>query len=396
MRFVREGDDRTLQDQVELALIPAPPFGEAARAALMERLLAEAGLDSLWRDSAGNVLALLTGGADPEAPPLILAAHLDSAFPPGTPVTLRRDGPRIRVPGITDDARGLAALVALARALRGARVPLGAPILFVATVGEEGSGDLRGAKHLFRPGGEGREAAGFISLDGAGIDGIVVRGVGSRRLRLTIGGPGGHSWSDFGTPNPIHLLGEVVARLNRLPLPGLPRTTCTVARWGGGTGINAIPGEAWIEMDLRSEDPQVLARLEESVLSTAREAVATGQLLSGLASGGSSPEIRLAVEVIGDRPGGATDPDTPLVRAALAATRALGGSPSLLSASTDANVPMSLGIPALTMGAGGQAGGAHTLDEWYENEGGPEGILRALYTVLLTVGVMRPAGTPGD
>lgn len=392
LRQITSSDQVTLHDQVSLTLIPAPPFSEHQRASRMAELMVEAGLQDVALDPVGNVLGRYSMGADPHEPPLVVSAHLDTAFPPGTPVTVRREGSRIRAPGIADDGRGLAALVALARALRRAEVPVAVPILFVATVGEEGAGDLRGVKELFNPRGAGHGARGFISLDGAGIEGVVIRGVGSRRLRITVSGPGGHSWSDFGTPNPIHILAEAVARLTRFTLPDIPRTTCTVARWGGGTGINAIPEEGWVEVDLRSEDPRSLAELEARVREMVRLTLDT----SGLAVGDHGERATVEVEVIGDRPAGSTDPDSPLVRAALAATRFLGRVPALLSASTDANLPMSLGIPALTIGAGGRAGGAHTLDEWYDNTGGPEGIQRALLTLLLAVGVPSPAAAPGD
>lgn len=393
MRLVSETDGRTLRDQVDLTLVPAPPFGEGPRAALMAERMEEAGLAGVEMDRIGNVVGRYSGGA-PAGPPLVVSAHLDTAFPPGTPITLSRDGNRLRAPGITDDGRGLAALLAMARVLVLARVPLEKPIVFAATVGEEGSGDLRGVKHLLRGDGPLADAAGFISLDGAGLDALVVRGVGSRRLRIRLAGPGGHSWADFGVPNPIHLLADTVTRLTRTPLPSIPRTTLTVARWGGGTGINAIPEEAWMELDLRSEDPASLAWLEASVHATLRETIATSVALGAVPM--EVGALATGVEIIGDRPAGATDPDTPLVRAALAATRAVGGTPALMAASTDANLPMALGIPALTMGAGGRAGGAHTLGEWYDNHGGPEGIVRGLLTALLATGIPVAAGAPGD
>lgn len=394
IRLVRETDARTLHDQVELTLIPAPPFGEGPRAAHMAELMTEVGLTGVEIDGVGNVLGRYSGGADLRRPPLVVSAHLDTAFPPGTPITLHREGRRLRAPGITDDGRGLAALLAVARALRGAQVPLQDPVVFAATVGEEGSGDLRGVKHLFRRGGPVTNARGFISLDGAGMEALIVRGVGSRRLRVSLSGPGGHSWADYGTPNPIHILAGVASRLARSPLPSVPRTTLTIARWGGGSGINAIPEEAWLELDLRCEEPGTLGRLEEQVHATFRELVATEVALSQ--TRGEDAVLTPSIEVIGDRPAGATDPAHPLVQAALAATRSMGGVPVLMGASTDANLPMSLGVPALAMGAGGRAGGAHTLGEWYDNEGGPEGILRALLTVLLAVGVALPAAAPGD
>ena len=245
----------------------------------------------------------------------------------------------------------------------------------MATVGEEGAGDLRGVRHLFREGGPGRRARGFISLDGVGLDQVIHRGVGSTRLRLRLTGPGGHSWTDWGTPNPIHALGRIVGEVETLPLPSRPRTTATVARVGGGKSINAIPEEAWLEVDLRSEGREELHRLEEAFLTRCHRE------WTGKEKGASSP-LGLDVEEMGRRPAGATDPREPLVRSALAATRELGVEARLTASSTDANLPMSLGIPAVTLGAGGRAGGIHTLNEWYSNEEGPEGILRALLTLL--------------
>lgn len=383
-RLIVEDDPRTLEAQIELTGIPAPPFGEDARGAHMARLLDEAGAADVRRDAVGNVLCEIAG--DAPGPPLVVSAHLDTVFPRGTDVTVRRDGDRWVGPGISDDGRGLAALWALARALVAADVPLAGPLRVVATVGEEGPGDLRGVKHLFGPEGEGRPCRGFVSLDGAGLARVVIRGLGVRRLRLTIRGPGGHSWVDRDTPNPIHALGAAVAEMTRIPLAASPPVGLTVARWGGGTSINAIPREAWVELDLRSESGNYLRELEERVRRVAGGAVGT----TNAGSGGGGP-LTLEVEVIGDRPAGATDPDAPLVGAAVEATRAMGLAPELVASSTDANLPMSLGIPAVTMGAGGEAGQAHTPEEWYRNEQGPEGVLRALLTVLLAVGVVEEA-----
>jgi tripeptide aminopeptidase len=285
----------------------------------------------------------------------------------------------IRAPGIADDGRGLAALLALVKVFSTIDLSHPSPLLFVATVGEEGIGNLRGVRHLFRDGGPGTGARGFISLDGVGLDRIITRGVGSTRLRVTIRGPGGHSWTDWGLPNPIHALGRVVNALEDLPLPSNPRTTATAARWGGGRSINAIPQEAWIEVDLRSEGQEELRRLEEALLHRCTGEVKKAEILGN----DTGNLLELGIEEIGRRPAGITPPDSPLVQAAVRATHALGVEPRLASSSTDANVPMALGIPAITLGAGGRAGGIHTLDEWYTNWKGPEGILRALYTLLL-------------
>jgi acetylornithine deacetylase/succinyl-diaminopimelate desuccinylase-like protein len=381
-RYLEADDLRVLEVQREITEIPAPPFEEQARAARMAEMLAEAGLTSVETDDEGNVLARFEpaprverkGGGE-----LIVSAHLDTVFPADTDVTVTVKGDRLIGPGISDDGRGLAALVGLARVLSEVSLPLRAPLLFVATVGEEGAGDLRGVRHLFREGGPGRAARGFISLDGAGLTRIVTAGLGSRRFRVTVTGSGGHSWVNWGTPNPIHALGEAVSRWSSLELPSDPVATLTVARWGGGTSINAIPQEAWVELELRCVSERVLQELEALVRRTLSD---TLDQVNVDGTAGSEP-LRSLVETIGTRPAGETDTNSGLVRAATAATLALAATPELAVSSTDANIPMALRIPAITLGAGGEAGQAHTTDEWYRNVQGPDGILRALLTVLL-------------
>jgi acetylornithine deacetylase/succinyl-diaminopimelate desuccinylase-like protein len=373
-------DEVTLADQIALTEVPAPPFAEEARAAVMSGLLLEAGLAEVHTDGIGNVLALRPGAAD--VAPVILSAHLDTVFPPETPIDVRRDGDLLEGPGISDDGRGLAVLLAVARALDAGAITTRAPILFAATVGEEGAGDLRGARHLVGPSGAGRDAAAFISIDGAGLDRVVAYGLGSRRFRLRIRGPGGHSWLDWGLANPIHALGRAVASLVALPLPREPVTTLTVARWGGGTSVNAIPQEAWAEVDCRSACDEHLERTEAAV----RDAV--GAATAAENARAERGALEADVERIGLRPAGATDPEAGLVRAARMATEAVGVDPVLSLSSTDANAAMAVGIPAITLGGGGEAGGAHTTAEWYRNIRGVEGVARALYTVVLSAGMM--------
>ena len=381
--FIMQDDARTLAQQRELTEIPAPPFGEAARAARMRRLMEEAGLREVGLDEEGNVLGWIPGGSGgPE--PLVVSAHLDTIFPEGTDVRVREDGDRLIGPGISDDGRGLAALLSLARALTTAAVQPPRPLLFAATVGEEGEGDLRGVRHLFREGGPARPARGFVSLDGAGLSRVVTGGVGSRRFRLVARGPGGHSWVDWGTPNPIHALGRAVASFLELRLTEEPRTTLSVGRWSGGTSVNAIPQDAWVELEVRSEVVPELERLDEEIRDAALLAVTAANR-----GANGRGRVELEIERIGDRPAGSTAAGVALVRAAMAATRAVGAEPELAVSSTDANIPMSLGIPAVTMGAGGEAGLAHTTEEWYRNQAGPEGVLRALLTVLAAAGADR-------
>lgn len=370
-------DETTLAHQTLLTEIPAPPFGEEERAHRMAELLRECGAVDVRLDREGNVVARYPDPGPVDRAPLVVSAHLDTVFPAGTDVSVTRDGDLLTGPGISDDGRGLAALLALCRALAHARVSLGRTLLLVATVGEEGLGDLRGARHLFSAGGAGREAVAFLSLDGAGSRGIVHLGVGSRRIRLELAGPGGHSWSDWGRANPIDALARALTSLRDLSLPA--GATLSVGRIAGGESVNAIPRSAWAELEIRSGDDAVLTELQSRALSAARAAVeqANEERTPG------SPPLTLQERVIGARPAGSTPEDAALVRAAVAATYALGEIPIPTLSSTDANVPMAVGVPAVTLGAGGEAGNAHTVDEWYRNVRGPQGILRVALTLVL-------------
>lgn len=375
-QMLHDTDDQTIREQTEVATIPAPSLQEAERGEWVRCRFAELGLCDVATDEAGNVLARLP--ASGEGAPLVVSAHLDTVFPAGTPLDISRSGGRICAPGITDNARGLGALLAIARVLTACGVRLPCPLLLVATAGEEGAGDLAGVKHLFRAGSPLRRCRGFVSVDGVGSTRIVHRAVGSRRLRLAISGAGGHSWADFGTANPLHALGAAVAAAAALELPNEPLTTLSVTRAGGGLSINSIPAGAWFEIDTRSEDAAALAATEKAARNLAREAV---KAENERRRAGTRP-LDLEISVIGDRPPGATAAETPLVRAAVFATEMLGDAPELIASSTDANVPMALGVPAITLGAGGSAGGIHTCDEWYENTGGPAGIERILLTIV--------------
>lgn len=379
---IRETDEHTLADLLEIVQVPAPPFGEARRAEWIHARFRALGLADVASDEVGNVLARLPGPVNGK-PPVILAAHLDTVFPPGTEIRVRREGAKLRAPGIADNARGLAALLAVARALVHAGARTGHPVVFAATVGEEGVGDLRGVKHLFREGSPWRRAEAFITLDGTGLRRVVNRSIGSRRLRATVAGPGGHSWADWGVANPVSALGIAVAEIARLPVSRSPRSALTVGRIAGGTSVNAIPDRAWIELDIRSEAAPPLRELESRVRRILSHAVA--EVNARRRRG--TPALTLDVDLIGDRPTGETPCSSAVVRAARAATRAIGEAPELVASSTDANAPMALGIPAIAMGAGGDAGGTHTTDEWYSNDRGPDGIERVLLTLLGVAGV---------
>ena len=329
----------------------------------------------------GNHLVLTRPGRSDQS--IAMVSHLDTVFPLDTPIRIRREHGRVHAPGISDNCRGLAALLAIARALLHAGVRPAAPVVFAANVGEEGVGDLRGVKHLFREGSPWRDIRAFISVDGTGLRRIVTRGVGSRRFRATVEGPGGHSWADWGAPNPVNALGLGIAELARISPPKQPRTVLTVGRIAGGTSVNAIPDSAWLELDLRSEAGAPLHDLEARVRRIFAQA--TAEANSRRRRGTAA--LSLDMQLIGDRPTGETALTADIVRAARAATRAVGETPEMVSSSTDANIAMALGIPAIALGAGGEAGGTHTLEEWYSNDKGPEGIERVMLTVLGITGL---------
>ena len=371
-------DADTLAWQRAIAAVPAPTGNERQRADAVAGKLAELGIGNIRRDEAGNLIARWGDGTETG---VVVAAHLDTVFPEETDLTLRQHGARLIAPGISDNARGLAGLLAVAGACRHADIRPPVPITLVATTGEEGAGDLAGAKHLFaspafRP-------AGFIALDGAGIERVVHRALGSRRLRAVFRGPGGHSWAAFGVANPAHAVGLAAAAIGELPLPTSPRTTASVVRIGGGSGLNTIPQEAWLELDLRSESESAL----DALYGGATEALARAlDAANRRRSAGTAP-LMLQIVPLGDRPSGVTDPAHPLVQSAVAATRCVGHTPDLAAASTDANVAISRGVPAIALGAGGRGGNTHLVTEWYENVDGPSGLYRALLVVCAAAGL---------
>lgn len=375
-RLLESLDAEIVRAQVALAEIAAPTGAEDARAAEVARRMRALGM-AVRIDDAGNVIGRREGRLPLERP-VVVCAHLDTVFPLDADVRVRDGGGRLTGPGIGDNARGLAGMLALAQVVDGDTLLTDRPIEFVATVGEEALGDLRGAKHYFAT--SGRDAAAAIMLDGAGDERVVHRAVGSRRYRLRFRGPGGHSWSAYGLPNPLHAAAGAAAALAALPIPQEPRSALTIARIAGGLSINAIPSDALVEVDVRSVSQEVLVRLDGEI----RRAVDVAAAQENARRAHGTPPLRAEVEQLGDRPGGQTPAHHPLVMAAMEATRLIGREPELAAASTDANVPIALGIPAIALGAGGRGGDAHTLQEWYENSGGTLGIARAL-TVLCAV-----------
>ncbi len=380
-RFFEERADEITEGHAALCAIPAPPFGERARAEYFAARLRECGLADARLDEEGNCVALRRGRS--ERPLAVVSAHLDTVFPEGTDSTVRRDGRRMLAPGIADDGAGLAALAAIARALAECGIETEGSLLFVGTVGEEGEGNLRGARHLLTAGEWAGKIDAFVSLDGPGVERVTSGAVGSRRYRVTFAGAGGHSWGDFGAANPVHALSRAVARLVTYPAPARPRTTFNVGRVAGGTGVNVIAHEASMDVDLRSESAEELRRLDAFFRRAVREAAAD----ENSARRPGSPAVELELQLIGDRPGGETPADAPLVLLAQAATRAVGHTPRLDTSSTDSNIAISLGVPAVTVGAGGSSGNSHTLEEWYDPRARDLGLKRALLLALGAAGL---------
>ncbi|UCF18311.1 MAG: M20/M25/M40 family metallo-hydrolase, partial [Gemmatimonadota bacterium] len=378
-RWLAERGPAILSEQIELARTPAPPFRERSRAELIAAKLRTLGLTPRF-DGEGNLLARIESPEARAAPePIIVAAHVDTVFGPDITIEIRQDGARWTGPGITDNARGLAVSLGVLRALLHGEVRSQRPIIFAFTVGEEGPGDLRGVKHMFRAGSPLRHAAGFIAVDGSGRRRIIHRALGSRRFRITVRGPGGHSWNDWGRSNPANAIGELIHRLCFLDLPESPRTTLTAARLGGGISINAIPGEAWVELDLRSEADEALQSTEHRMRGELHASVVAEETRN-------RDPLTPIVQLIGHRPAGHLPSDHPLVAAAVAATRTLGEEPEFAVSSTDANVPLALGIPAIAIGGGGKSGLTHTSNEWFEDSDGATGALRLLAILAASAG----------
>jgi acetylornithine deacetylase/succinyl-diaminopimelate desuccinylase-like protein len=380
-QFFEEHAAEITEEHIAICAVPAPPFGEERRAAYLCELFRMHGLPDAHLDGIGNCIGLRRGGS--LSPLLVVSAHLDTVFPEGTDLTVRREQKRLLAPGIADDGCGLAALVALLRALGKASIETEGSLLFVGTVGEEGEGNLRGARYLLTEGEWAGRIESFISFDGPGIERITHAALGSRRYRVRLKGAGGHSWGDFGAANPVHAIGRAIARLASYPAPSDPRTTFNVARIGGGGSVNVIPDEAYMDVDLRSESAEELRRLDAFFRRAVREAAED----ENTARRAGEPRLEVELKLIGDRPSGETPADAVIVRLAEEATRHLGYRPRLDRSSTDSNIAISLGIPAVTLGTGGSSGNSHTLDEWYDPRGREEGLRRALLVALGIVGI---------
>jgi acetylornithine deacetylase/succinyl-diaminopimelate desuccinylase-like protein len=373
----KKNEPHTIEQQIHICEIAAPPFHEFDRARELMRQFTNLSLANVHIDQAGNVIGTRPGRS--AHPNIVFAAHLDTVFPEGTDVKVKREGETLKGPGIGDDCRGLAVILATIQALNAAKIETAGTITFVADVGEEGLGDLRGIKNLFRESASG-QIDKFVSIDGNGLS-IANTGVGSMRYRVAFTGPGGHSYGAFGMANPIHAMGRAIAKISDFQVPASPKTTFNVGRVGGGTSVNSIASEAWMEMDMRSSDVTALKSLDEKFQSAIRTAVEEENRRWN-----NRGKVSATPELVGLRPAGKTPEDSPLVQTALAVTRAIGGDENLQEGSTDANVPMSMNIPAITIGGGGAGSGAHSTRESFNTTDTWRGTERA---VLLAIALAQ-------
>jgi tripeptide aminopeptidase len=368
------------EQQIRLTEIPAPSFEEGKRAEAVKALLAAEGL-AIHADKLGNVIAEMPGANPKEA--ILVTAHLDTVFPAGTPVKVQREGGRLIAPGISDNGTGLAGLIALARAIQQNHIVPQRTILLAANVGEEGEGNLRGMRALidaYRA-----RLRAVIVLDGSGTDHVTTKALASRRMEAVITGPGGHSWSDFGMPNPINALVRGALRFINTKVPLIPRTTFNLGQVEGGTSVNSIPHEASLKVDLRSESEEEIVRLEIAF----RDCMGAGvkDEMDNVRDR-TKGKLDWKINLIGSRPGGELPTNSPLLAALQAADDYVGNQSRMERSSTDANIPLSLGIEAIAIGAGGNGGGAHSLQEWYDPAERELGLKRALLTLLGVAGVV--------
>src|SRR5256714_2633781 len=375
---LRDNELRRLQ--LEIARIPAPPFGEAARAQWLRDKCAAIRLEQIEVDDVGNAIGVLPG-RDSHLPAVLVSAHLDTVFPAGTVIEIHEDRDRLYGPGVSDNAAGLTAMLAVAMCMRESQIRSESDVVFIGNVGEEGEGDLRGFRYLFEQS-KWRDRIGYtVVIDGSGTDAVIGQALGSRRFEVIVRGPGGHSWSDFGQPNPIVAIARVVSRFSQTPLPASPKTTFNFGVISGGTSVNSIPEIAQVSIDLRSASAEELQRLEDELSGVIQTEIPT--------RAGDGAPVKLSVEVkkIGDRPAGELPNDCRILEVMRAVDAHLGITSQLRRASTDANIPISIGLEAVTVGAGGTGGGAHTLREWFDPSGRSLALKRVLLAVLALSGM---------
>ena len=372
---------RELEDtQIEITSIPAPPWGEAARSDWLKSRFEALGLSEVHQDELGNVFGIVPG-TQSDRPFVAVSAHLDTVFAPGTEIRARREAGKLYGPGISDNSSGIVAMLAIASALREVPVPTLSPILFIGDVGEEGEGDLRGMRHIFQQRRWLDSIGALVAIDGAGTDTIIAEGLGSRRYEITCTALGGHSWSDFGVANPIVALARIIERFTRTPVPTAPKTTYNIGTIQGGTSVNSIPQSAVMRVDTRSASVEELDKLERAL----REAVE--QIVSSMTGRNRKEIVTAEIKVIGDRPAADLPLDSRLLEAIRAVDAQLSNTARIQRASTDANIPLSLGREAVAIGAGGTGGGAHTVNEWYDPSGRDLGLKRILLLTLTLAGM---------
>lgn len=378
-----EESDWILQQQIRVTSIPAPPFHEEERGLYLEEQFRELGLQNVHRDTIGNVLGERRGLQSDHI--VVVSAHIDTVFPADTEIAVRREGDRWVGPGIADNSAGIAAVLALARVLKESNVRTAATILFVANVGEEGEGDLRGMRALFADAALRRRVIAVIAIDGSNAERLTTKALGSRRFQITVRGPGGHSWADFGLPNPIQALARAITRLTAEPIPSQPRSVLNIGEIDGGTSVNAIPYEATMKVDIRSEAESEIDILERSLRQAVAEAVAEESAWA------RTKEAVLSVEIksIGNRPAGELPANARIIEVFRAVDARLGIKTSIQRSSTDANIPISFGIEAVAVGGGGRSGASHSLREWYNPAGRELGLKRILLALSLLAGVEK-------
>ncbi|MFL6304498.1 MAG: M20/M25/M40 family metallo-hydrolase [Candidatus Sulfotelmatobacter sp.] len=384
--WFRTQEPQFLQWQMEMARIAAPPFGESARAAWLQERFREIGLDDIRIDDVGNVFGIHPGFGRRY---VALSAHIDTVFPANTPLNIRQQGSRIYGPGVSDNGAGVVAMLAIASLLRSVRVRHALPFVFIGNVGEEGEGDLRGMRHIFATPRWKDSIAYTLVLDGAGSDTIVAEALGSRRFEVIVRGPGGHSWSDFGAPNPIVILAKAIETFSASTVPSIPKTTFNIGVIRGGTSVNSIPESASMKVDIRSTSMAEMERLEQSLRRALNRAVEDESMAAEMRSSAQKRPsgVNCEVVVIGNRPAGELQSGARILQAVRAVDAQLSNAAHVQRASTDANVPLSLGLEAVAIGGGGSGGGAHTLQEWFDSNGRELALKRILLTMLALAGV---------
>ncbi|MGC2710741.1 MAG: M20/M25/M40 family metallo-hydrolase [Candidatus Sulfotelmatobacter sp.] len=387
--WLRTQEPQLAQWQMEMARIAAPPFGESARAAWLADRFREVNLDDVRIDDVGNVFGVhagfLSAGAGQRF--VALSAHIDTVFPANTPLNIRQQGSRLYGPGVSDNGAGVTAMLAIASLLRSVRLRHGLPFVFIGNVGEEGEGDLRGMRHIFSTPRWKDSIAYSVVLDGAGADTIVAEALGSRRFEVVVRGPGGHSWSDFGAPNPIVILARAIDAFAATPVPPAPKTTFNIGVIRGGTSVNSIPESASMKVDIRSTSMAEMERLEQALRLALNRAVEDEKLAAEMKSSAQKrPGVSCEVVAIGSRPAGELSTSSRILHVIRAVDVQLNNAAQVQRASTDANIPLSLGLEAIAIGGGGSGGGAHTLQEWFDSNGRELGMKRILLTLLALAG----------